>query len=372
MKSRHLRLLALLALSLAALAACSDAIYSTIETEKKTATNTLSQTLSVFGIAVSPAQTYYVAAGAIFKGVLSGTTVSWIPNASDSTRPWNPPGLLCNAMALYGTNLFGGFVAQDGTPSLYMSSASPYSFNSGATSLATASAGEQVTMLGATAANLFVGGATLSGNNYVYQLDYSSSPGSVAWTTALFPETILGAPGLAYPLVGVANLGTTYWTASGSTLYTSTGLPTFTAVTAQSWGTINGVFADSANNRVFVVTKSNGIYYSTDGGSTWPSHIGADVVGTATVGYLTVAGPVDSGGDKYLVGSDGFGYYTLSISAGTMSRFGDSTIALYSASVSHIALDGANVLLGTNSKGLWRAVFDGTGALASGQSWINE
>ena len=364
MKSRHLRLLALLSLSLAALAACSDAIYSTIETEKKTATNTLSQTLSVFGIAVSPAQTYYVAAGAIFKGVLSGSTVSWTPNASDSSRPWNPPGLLCNAMALFGANLFGGFVAQDGTPSLYKSSTSPYSFNTGASTVATASAGEQVTMLGATAANLFVGGATLSGNNYIFQLDYSSDPGTVAWTTAL--------SGLAYPFVGVANIGTTYWTASGSTLYTSAALPTFTAVTAQSWGTIKGVFADSATNRVFVVTKSNGIYYSTDGGSTWPFHIGADVVGTVTVSCLTIAGPVDSGNDKYLVGSDGYGYYTLSVSAGTMSRFGDSTIALYSASVSHIALDGTNVLMGTNSKGLWRAVFDSTGALASGQSWINE
>jgi len=363
MKSRHLRLLALLSLSLAALAACSDAIYSTIETEKKTATNTLSQTLSVFGIAVSPAQTYYVAAGAIFQGVLSGSTVSWTPNASDNSRPWNPSGLLCNAMALFGSNLFGGFIAQDGTPSLYKSSASPYSFAAGATVVATASSGEQVTMLSAANANLFVGGATLSGTNYVFELEYSAT-GVAPWTVLL--------PGQPYPFVGVAWDGTNYWTASGSTLFQSPAVPTsFASNASQSWGTINGVFA-TASGAVFVATKTNGVYYSTNSGGTW-AHINPDVVGTATVSYLTVAGPVDSGNDKYLVGSDGYGYYTLSISAGTMSRFGDSTIALYSASVSRIALDGSNVLMGTNGKGLWRAVFDPTtGALASGQSWINE
>jgi hypothetical protein len=363
MKSSHLKLLALLSVSVAALGACSDAIYSTIEVEKKTATNTLSQTLSVFGVAVSPAGTYYVAAGAIFQGTLSGTTVSWNPNSSSTSRPWNPTGLLCNAMALFGSNLYGGFVTQSGTPSLYQSSPSPFTFASGAgTEVPMLSAGEQVTMLSSTSTNLFMGGATLSGNSYIYQLDYSTT--GTSWLAT-------GLTGAAYPFVGVGFDGTSYWTASGSTLYKGGTPTTFSIHSGIAPGTVNGVFCSSPY--VFVATKSSGIYYSGNGGTTW-SHINPDVVGTATVGYLTVAGPVDSGNDKYLVGSEGYGYYTLSLSAGTVSRFGDSTIALYSASVSHISLDPANsvVLMGTNAKGLWRGVFDSTGALASGQSWINE
>jgi hypothetical protein len=59
-----------------------------------------------------------------------------------------------------------------------------------------------------------------------------------------------------------------------------------------------------------------------------------------------------------------------------MSRFGDSTILLYTSSVSRIAVDNLypqeNVLMGTNVNGLWRGTFDGTGNLASGQSWVHE
>jgi hypothetical protein len=376
MKSRHVRLLVLLSLSLAALAACSDAVYATVESEKKTATNTLSQTLSVFDIAVPVAGTYYIAAGGIFQGTYSASTnsVTWNPDVSKdnlnniwANRPWNPAGLICNAMTQFGANLYGGFSnVHDGTSSFWKSDAS-YSFGtSSAAQLSLATPGEQVTMLQSTSSYLFVCGTTTPGSSPVGQLDYSATPGS-AWTTAL--------SGLPYAPVGVANIGLTYWTASGSTLYVSTSLPTFNPVTAQSWGTINGVFADSLNNRVFVVTKSNGIFYSTDGGVTWPAanHINPDVVGTVTVSYLTVAGPIAS--NIYLVGSDGYGYYTLTIGGG-ISRYGDSTTLLYYGSVSRIVLDPTNyvVLMGTNSKGLWRTVYDpASGSVpASGQSWINE
>jgi hypothetical protein len=105
MKARQFAFLGTIVLALAALSACSDAIYATIETEKKVATNTLPLTLWIQDLAVTPAtNTYYVAAGGVFQGVLSGLggTVSWSPNISDTSRPWNPPGLICNAMALFG------------------------------------------------------------------------------------------------------------------------------------------------------------------------------------------------------------------------------------------------------------------------------
>jgi hypothetical protein len=118
--------------------------------------------------------------------------------------------------------------------------------------------------------------------------------------------------------------------------------------------------------------KTSGIYFSSDG-ATW-AHIGADLNGSAQMAYLCAAGPVDPGNNIYLVGADGFGYYTLNFGAGSWSRFGDTTILLYTSSVSRIVFDGpnSNVLMGTNLNGLWRGVFDSTGALASGQSWTHE
>jgi hypothetical protein len=126
---------------------------------------------------------------------------------------------------------------------------------------------------------------------------------------------------------------------------------------------------------VFIATKSDGILFTLDNGSTW-HQIDPDQVGSVVVSYLCVAGPVDSGSGKttYLAGSDGYGYYTLSTSGnGSLTRFDDSTIGLFSHSVSRILVDGANVLMGTHANSLWRAVFDTTtGDLASGESWIHE
>jgi hypothetical protein len=370
MKTRNVALLALLSLSLASLAACSDAIYATIDTEKKTATNTLSQTISVFDMAVTASAagsaTYYVASGAIFQGTLAATSVSWKPNATDNTRPWNPSGMLCNAMTFYNSlNLYGGFIAQNGSSILYESSVSPLSFGSSPTPISLLSTGEQVTTLSSVGANLFVGGAVMSGNNYVFQLEYTNNPG-----IALFTSLITGQP---YPLVPVAYDGTNYWTASGSTLFespTALTISSFVANAAQSWGTINGVFASGTT--VIVLTKSNGVFYSLNAGGAW-TQVQPDHQGTVTVSYLSAAGPIAP--SVYLVGSDGYGYYTLNTGSATLSRFGDSTIALYAASVSRIVLDPGNsvVLMGTNSKGLWRTVYDASGNVpASGYSWINE
>lgn len=372
MKSRHVILLATLSLSLAALAACSDAIYATIDTEKKTATNTLSQTISVFDMAVTPpaagSATYYVASGAIFQGTLEGTSVSWTPNAADNTRPWNPPGMVCNAMTFYNNaNLYGGFIAQNSSI-LYKSSAGPqFSFGSNPAPIDLRSAGEQVTTLSSVGVNLFVGGAVMSGKNYVFQLEYTNDPGVAAFTSL-----VTGQP---YPLVPVVYDGTNYWTASGSTLFESpTALTTssFVPNASQSWGTINGVFANGGV--VIVLTKANGVFYSLNSGGAW-TQVQPDHQGTVTVSYLSAAGPIAP--NVYLVGSDGYGYYTLNTSgSGSLSRYGDSTTLLYLASVSRIVLDPLNnvVLMGTNARGLWRTVYDPVSGNvpASGQSWINE
>jgi len=380
--------LTLFAALAATLGGCSDAIFAAIDTAQKTATNTLSQTMSVFDIAVPVPGTYYVAAGGIFQGVLGGTTVNWTPNTSTSSRPWNPTGLICNAMTLLGANLYGGFVASDGTASLYQSSPTPFSFASGAKQLTTQTPGEQVTGLSTDGTNVFVSGAVFSSasNSYVFQLEYATPANAVAgaWGTPALS-------GQSYPVLPVAYAsgGTpTWWTASGTTLYSTTALPAFTGVSSVvtgsgsvSLGTINGVFANGT--AVIVATKSNGVFYSLTGGGagSWVQ-VQPDHQGSVTVSYLCAAGPIDKSGSSstYLVGSDGYGYYSLNVSTGSLSRYGDSTTALYSASVSRIVLDNTTatplnvVLMGTNAKGLWRTVYDAVGGNvpASGQSWINE
>jgi hypothetical protein len=393
MKARYLTFLGLFGAALVALLSCSDPIYATIETEKKTDTNTLGLTLNIYDIAVPAPGNYYVAAGGVFQGILNGTTVTWTPNSNDSSRPFNPKGAICNALAylLSANRLFGGFFTQSGNLGLYKSaSGGNYSFGPGYGTpiTATASPGEQVTLLRSANGVLFMGGTNAQGT---YELDYSLTDGTT-WTQEI--------PTLAYPITGVGYDGPTnenYWAVSSPTVppgstntttavvYKSNTNPTsfsqYLTSPVPSGDQVNGVFGDSVGptgGHVFLATRQNGIYWSKDGGSNW-YNISADSQNNLPVSYLCVAGPVDSpGGSVYIAGSDGYGYYTFTLSDSSLDhdRFGDSTILLYTSSVSCVAADnlGAtnNVLMGTNANGLWRGVFDSSGNLASGQSWTHE
>src|SRR5208282_1184963 len=104
MKARHLTLLGLCSLALAALTSCSDAIFATLESATQTTTNTLSLILNIYNIAVPSPGTYWVAAGGVFQGILAGNspgTVSWRPNVNDNSRPFNPSGTACTVLALF-------------------------------------------------------------------------------------------------------------------------------------------------------------------------------------------------------------------------------------------------------------------------------
>ena len=365
----------LVLVALAALSSCTDAIFATIEAERKVTTNTLPLNISIFDVATSvpltPGGPYFVAGGGVFKGTFnSGGTLDW--NPSDTSRPLNPSGLLCNSMVYYPptATLWGGFITSSGAVPLYQSTggltfAGQTPVNDPAINT------KQTVLLQVAHGHLFMV-STL--DTSTYELDYNLNGAS------LWVANFLSA--LPYPITGVVWDGVNYWAASAANLYTTSIDPPISTSFASATSpvphgdTINGIFADSTSGRVFLATKANGIYWSVRGAS-W-NHIDHDQVGSVIVSNLCVAGPADGAtADKYLVGSDGYGYYTLSISgnngSGSISRFGDSTILLYSASVSRILVDGVNVLMGTNYRGLWRAVFDTTmGALASGQSWTHE
>jgi hypothetical protein len=215
---------------------------------------------------------------------------------------------------------------------------------------------------------LFVVCAVLSGSNYVYELEHHTG-------------TWAGAPlvtNVADPIVGVAFGGApdvNYFMAAGGTIsWDAGGTGNFTTGThaLASGDTAQGIFGDETNHRIFVVGKSGGVYYTADDGASW-TQVAAPSGNSAPVPLLSVAGPIDTGKDKYLVGSEGFGYYVFSVSGATFTRFSDSTVPLYSGSIRRILVDGAGpstVLMGTNGAGLWRASFDATGTLSS--AWTHE
>jgi hypothetical protein len=361
MRHRTVTLIALAVTAAVALWSCTldGTIYATIETEVKTFDNSLPNTVTVGDVvALAAGGPYYVAVGALYRGILT-TSMEW--TSMTTTPSEGGVSALVNALAYDGTNVWGGFVTAGGVLGLYSSpdpSATPFTAES-----STVVSGKQVVTLSAVGGNLFAVCSTLSGGSWLYELDHHSGS---TWTANLLS-------GLSDPIVGVAGDGSgNFFTAAGLNVYAAAGSPTATyavSMTLPAGDSARGIFGDTANHRVFVTSKAGGLYYTTNAGTSW-THIAAPTVSSVTVSLLSVGGPADTGNDEYVVGSDGYGYYLLSLSGGTLTRFGDSTIALYTTSVRRVLVDGRNVLLGTNGAGLWRATFDTSGALSG--TWTHE
>jgi hypothetical protein len=227
---------------------------------------------------------------------------------------------------------------------------------------------EQVVMLKTTSDNtLFAATAVMNLTSLTFEYSLYTVAGGVA--------TLVGA-GLDFPrkILGVASLtaGPTYFVATDSKIYTAASIAgPFTELATLSLvaGDCNGIYSDGTN--LFVVTIAKGLYFSTNSGASW-THVAAPVVSSATVSLLNVAGPFGTSG-KYLVGSGGYSYYTFNIAKKTLTRFPDTTIALYAESIGSILVDGTHVFMGTNEYGLWGAEFStSTADLASGTSWVHE
>ena len=397
MKHALVRLAILAGLAMAGFSACQDAIFATIETEKKAATNTLSETLNVADMeTTTPGAVYTVAAGRIFQGTLSQPfegTISWNPNSDSSKTPYNPGNLICNAMGMFGGLLYGGFIDSSGRGYLYQSDSS-FSFNPGTRVIAYASPG-QVTMVRAAGSYLFTGAETAAST---FELDFSSTPGTAGSWAAAGGSAATPPKGLAQPVRGVGFDGANYWAVAGDRTisYVFQGATPATMTEVYPSGTlasalagigsdqINGLWSDPVNaGRVFILTRTKGVFFTPDHGTTWinPSD-DAPSGGTGAAPFLSVGGPVDgTNGNTYLFGSDGYGYYYWNITADrqTFTRFDDTTITLYTASVANILVDNSlgqeNVLLGTNAQGVWRGVFSTSSAkvlTGTNEYWIHE
>ncbi len=326
-------------------------IYATIESEVQVVDNSLPNTVTVGDIVKTATNTYYVAVGALYKGIL-GTTVAWTNELTI------PSGSLANALAYDGTTLWGGFVTGSGSVGLAGST------NPDSTPFAVQTdpvvAGKQVVSLSALGADLY---AACLNATPAYELDYLHLG---TWSTIALSDT-------ADPIVGVAADGSgNYVTGAGVTIYTAAAAagPFTASKTLATGDAVTGVFG--GGGVLFATTKVSGVWYTYNGGTTW-YQVAAPSINSVTGSLLGIAGPL-AGGSVYVVGSDGFGYFTLSGTSagggGTLTRFSDSTIALYSASVRRVLVDGSTVFLGTNGLGLWRASLDGTGTLVG--SWTHE
>ena len=164
----------------------------------------------------------------------------------------------------------------------------------------------------------------------------------------------------------------TYWAVSGTSLYSGAAgalvvEPRLTKSATEE--VLTSVFSDNGT-RLFVTSNLGYVYYSADEGATWTPNASAMKVSDTVVSFLTVAGGPNQ--SKMLVGSDGYGYYVLdtAVTPPTLARFADSTIGLYTASISRFLID-ENRLFACTLKGLWRTEsFDATDC--SVESWIQE
>jgi hypothetical protein len=363
------------------LVSCSEgggSIYATIEVEKKIADSSLSNILTINDIVKTAANEYYIAAGGIFHGTLDTATdaITWNPNSNVAERPYNVADGLCNALAWYGGTLYGGFITTSSNLGLHKASLQTdetYSFIDSSAMTDPVVEGRQVTLLRPLNGHLFAVLAAVpsGGDSYAYDVDYLSSAVS-SWSAR--------KTGIEDKVIDVVWDGVNYWMATSSAVFKDAADPPLFAASEAKLGTytvtgINGIFADVVKGRIFIATKSGGVYYSLNRGSTW-KQIAAEKIGSATVSFLTVAGPVDTAKTKYLVGSDGYGYYTLTLTSdgkGSVTRFLDKTVALYMESVRTILVDGNTVFMGTNTDGLWRTMFDpATGARDDNSVWTHE
>jgi hypothetical protein len=276
--------------------------------------------------------------------------------------------MLCNGLVAFGTELYGAFFPASGStlPGLFVTTGGGAAFS--ATSLSdTDIQDRQISLLRVIPGSRIVAvTATGSGSPFTYSA--WDSPDGSTFTEVLAGRTV-GITGVTR----TADL--TYWAATGKELFSgpAAGMSAYAmgGYTIGATDALRDVFADG--NRLIVSSKLGAVYYCPDVTAPSWTKVTAAKVGDRTVGLLGIAGPVDAAGDKYLVGADGYGYYTLDVSptTPTLTRFDESTIALYASAVRGFFIDGTTVFAQTLARGLWRATFT-VGGVPDSSGWIQE
>jgi hypothetical protein len=384
------------AIGAAAFVSCTQnggLIYLNIQKTTKTNTSTsipLDITVSDIVNIGTGASPYYVAAGKVYNGSVSSGSTNW---SAISVPQSGGKDMLCNALTYDGTNLWGAFFSSDGETFklAHATPGGPWTEDAGSGS----PDGQQITYLGAdSGGNVFAATATMVNGSYTYSL-YART-GS-AWVG---PNATSALTGISKPITGIALVGPlvtgTYFATSGNTLYTAPagGLNSgllFAAVSSavfpsSSGDLLRGIFVDPTVNLVIVpssnqtsqTTGIGGVFFSTDNGTSF-AEATTNAQTSYTVGFLCVAGPVDSGHTTYLLGADcgyggAFGFFSFTPSNGGLNRFGGLSYSLYASTVNRIMVDTTNniVAMGTVNNGLWVTYpVDTTGGFGS-NTWTQE
>ncbi len=317
--------------------ACTDPqlmpIFYTLEQETPLVDTGLSNELMVHRV-VTDGTNYYAAAGQVFYRAVGST--DWHKAA--------PPvsGALCNNLAYFAPNLYGGFFNPDGTSLGLRYATNPASFNWAAEPTGGALVdNEQIIMLKVAGPYLFV--TTLDANGYT--LHYTDA--------GTFATTNLTS--LSEMIDDIAYDGTDYWVIAGPELYSAASLLALTLQnpspsepkTTKPFG---GVFYSSANTTTYLSSKDGNLFSHPNGGA-WSA-------AQAISGSPSFTEFAELTGGDIVVGSEGKGYYLLQGgSISSAERKPDYNIAdLYNAVVLSFLVDVPNKLFaGTARNGLWRS-----------------
>jgi len=331
----------LVAIIIGGFTSCNDAldpIFYTLEQERPIVDDSLDNEITVHNV-VTDGSYYFAAAPKIFyRSTPTGS--AW------ETANMPQSGVMCEAMEIFGGNLYAGFFSIDGeTFRLY--SAPPGSNLSWSTvgyGAASAITDEQIVMLKTANTKLLIG--TKNCDTYsLYETNatrLSSLSGMItdaSWDTAI------------------------YWIIAGSEVYTGD-LTVATALLAttpslSTGASFGGIHYSAALTHDYYLSTTDGkIYYSNDAGGSWTS--------SETVSDVAFTRFIEVGTDL-LVGTRSHGYYKLTGGDVTqMERQPDYNISdLYNGGVLNFAFDGTNLFACTAGAGLWRST-------DSGEKWDRE
>jgi hypothetical protein len=358
MTTRTLRLPAL-ALAAALAAACTPnggSIYFTLENEVKVDDFSLPNAVTVFDV-VRLGTNFYAAAGTIWRADVGADSFQ----VDDVLAPPGGAGAtqLCTALAAFGGNLYGGFVAPSGNLGLYKAAVADFA----TLPLAVADAlvaGAQVALLKVQndgVDKLVVVTAREASGGFEYSL--ATSDDGTNYTALPFDGT-RPAGDEQQPIRDVIRSTVAapdaWFVTEGTKLYTDggTGTLTLASMTGITAGEeLTGLYDDGAN--IYVASRAGAIYRSTTGAS-W-TRIEVPTVSGAHPPLTRFGGVL--GGTHLLVGSDGYGYYRLETATDTLTRYATTTSTLYTASVRSLVVDGSTVFALTGGRGLWRGEVSG-------------
>jgi hypothetical protein len=346
------------------------AIYWTLENEVKVSDSSLPNDVTFFDVTkIVSTGTYYAAAGKIWT--VPDSAAEWDVNV---TLPGPHSDDLCNALVAspFGTTtLYGGFINQSGSLGLYESTAAP-TFDGQAAVADPDVADAQIALLKIVAHptdKLAAVTARQPSAGASFQFGIVTSSDGTSFSVLDITRAAGEAEKPINDVIYSSRLAVWFVT-EGTKLYTGAASPltldTMTNMTAGEQ--LCGVFDDGTN--IYVASKAGAVYHSATGG-TW-TRIEAPTVSGAHPPLTRFADPLIETG-ILLVGSEGYGYYTLPTvpAPGSLERFTTTTIPLHAATVTKFFHDDGKdrVFAATSMGGLWR----GTVAVSDGSiGWAQE